>query len=104
MKTINQIFENDKTIMNNSAVIELIEYCEKLEDENIEFKQSSDKSFEDKLTILVNEIYQSVDKTLKDDEDAERFKEIAHIDFKQTLKNLKKYLEDFSRYNRFYFD
>jgi len=104
MKTINQIFENDKHIFNNPAVQELIDYCYELEDQVIENKQSLDVSFETKLTGLINEIYDSIKQVLDDDKEADRFKEIDNIDFKEAMINLKKYLDEFSRYNRFYFE
>ena len=104
MKTINQIFENDKDLINNPAVIELIEYCYDLEDKVIENKQNLDVSFEKKLTGLINEIYDSIKQILEDDKEADRFNEIDNVDFKQAMINLKKYLDEFSRYNRFYFD
>ena len=104
MKTISQIFENDKHILDNSAVQELINYCYDLEDQVIENKQNVDSSFEDKLAILINEIYDSIKQILLDDKEAERFNEIDNVDFKESMINLKKYLDEFSRYNHFYFD
>ena len=50
MKSINQIFKNNKSLMYEPEVVELIEYCQELEGEIIENKQSEKFSFEDKLT------------------------------------------------------
>ncbi len=101
MKSINQIFQKDKKLLSNSAVQELVEYCHELENEFIDNKQSSKFSYENKLTELTRDIYSSIVETLKDDEEAKRFGELNQIDYEESLKNLKKYLEKFSIDNNF---
>ena len=71
MKNINQIFKNNTHLMDEPEIIELIEYCQELEGE---------------------EIYDSCDKTLTDDQLSERFKETPRVDFKEAVINLKKYM------------
>ena len=46
---------------------------------------------------MFKEIYQSCNDTLKDDEIAERFKETPRVDFKETISNLKKYMQEMCR-------
>ena len=99
MKSINQIFNNNKDLLTNESVMELIDYCKDLEDEVISNNQIT--SFENKLTELVKEIYSSVNEIIEEDDESKRFEEIERIDYEETMKNLKKYIEDFSRYNRF---
>lgn len=100
MKSINNIFKDNKDLMYNKSVKELIDYCHDLEDEIIDYEQDKKDSFEIKLKILVNEIYQGIKDTLKEDED----RSSDEVNFKESLINLKKYLDNFSRKNGFYFD
>ena len=101
MKSISQIFINNKELLDNAAVDELIEYCRSLEDKVIENKQSKNFSFENKLTELVRDIYMSVEQEIKRDEESIRFRETERVDYEQCMKNLKKYLLDFSKENKF---
>jgi len=93
MKSINQIFKNNKSLMKEEAVDELIKYCHSLEDEIIEISQTN--SNEDKLIELVKEIYYSLIDILEEDDNNNK-----DINYKESLKNLKKYLEEFSKDNR----
>jgi hypothetical protein len=104
MKSINQILQNDKKLLNNPLVQELINYCNELEDLVIENEQKEKNSFENKLTELVNELNDSVNQILIDDEEQKRFNEIDPVDFKNAIINLQTYLSEFSRINRFYFN
>ncbi len=101
MKSINQIFQNDKKLLFNSAVQELIKYCQELENEIINNKQSSNFNNEDNLSELTRDIYSSIVDTLKDDDEAKRFGELNRVDYEEILVNLKKYLEKFSIDNNF---
>jgi HPt (histidine-containing phosphotransfer) domain-containing protein len=103
MKSINQILQNDKELLNNPLVQELINYCTELEDSVIEYKQKEQNSFENTLIELVNELNDSVNQILIDDEEYRRFKEIDPVDFKNAIINLQTYLREFSRINKFYF-
>ena len=38
MKSTRDLFKNNPTLLEEPEVIELLEYCDELEDENIEFK------------------------------------------------------------------
>ena len=104
MKSINQIFVNDREILENSAVQELIEYCRDLEEELIESRQVKKASFEVKLSVLVNEIYDSVNQILKESEESERFRDLPKVNFKEAIKNLKNYFQEFSKDNHYYFN
>jgi len=99
MKNINNIFENNKDLLSNDAVRELIEYCQELEDEIIENNQDKKFSFEDKLTILVNELYRDIDDLLEEEKLVEEFpfRDYPKPDFKSAFINLKKYFQQFSR-------
>ena len=99
MKSINQIFKDDKEILENESVQELIEYCRSLEDEISENKQDKNFSFEDKLSILVNELYRDIDSILEEEKTALEypFRGLERPDFKDAMFNLNNYLKEFSR-------
>jgi hypothetical protein len=103
MKSINQIFSGNPTLMDEIEVKELISYCKELEDEVITLRQKDVSVMENKLTEVVRDIYHSVRTTLKQDEDAIRFNETERVDFNETILNLKDYLMDFSVKNGFRF-
>lgn len=100
MKSIPQIFQNNRDLMDEPEVQELIEYCRELEDEVVDKKQSEQFSFEDKLSFLVREIYSSVKDLERQQMEHERWNFDAP-DYKQCVENLGKYLRDFSRDNKF---
>jgi glycyl-tRNA synthetase beta subunit len=85
MKSINQLLENDKELLSNNKVKNLIDYCLELEDKVIEHKM--DTSNEIVLLELVRDIHYSVSQYIKDDK---------KMDCEKGLQNLKKYIEDYS--------
>jgi HPt (histidine-containing phosphotransfer) domain-containing protein len=89
MKSINQIFENNKDVINNKSVIELINYCHQLEDEIILIKQNLSK--DDLLLDLVREIYYSLIDIISKD------KNNNNDNYYDMLKNLKNYISSFSK-------
>ena len=92
MKNINQIFKNNKTLMDHPEVQELIDYCVELEGQVVEKKIDDTYSKEEIYLQMLKDIYDSCDKTLTDDQLSERFKETPRVDFKQAVINLKKYM------------
>jgi hypothetical protein len=97
MKNINQIFKNNKHLMDISEVSELIDYCRELEGKILERKIKDEYSKEQYYAQVFKDIYQSCNDTLKDDDLAERFKETPRVDFKETITNLKKYMLEMCR-------
>jgi len=90
MKSINQIFKNNKDIINNKSVIELINYCHQLEDEIILMKQNISK--DDILLDLVREIYYSLIDIISKNKDNDN-----DTNYYNMLKNLKNYISSFSK-------
>ena len=101
MKSINQIFKDNIPLLDEPEVKELVEYCQELEGQVMENTQSEQFNLEDKLAEVVRDIYISVNQVIKNEEDAERFKEIEHVDFKQCIKNLREFISKFSVDNNF---
>lgn len=97
MKNINQIFKNNKHLMDISEVSELIDYCREIEGKILERKIKDEYSKEQYYAQVFKDIYQSCNDTLKDDDLAERFKETPRVDFKETITNLKKYMLEMCR-------
>lgn len=106
MKSINHILKNDKTLFENNQVKDLIDYCHSLEDEIIETTQKNQNSFEDKLSILINELKRDIDETVDNEKLAEEypFRNLERPDFKKAIFNLQRYLNQFSKDYNYNFD
>lgn len=100
MKSINQIFKTNPALKNEPEVEQLIEYCSDLESQVIESTQSKQFSFEDKLAVLVREIYSSVKDLETQQMEHERWG-FESPDYQESVKNLGDYLRRFSRDNNF---
>jgi ABC-type microcin C transport system permease subunit YejB len=100
MKSINQIFKNNKHLMDEPEVMELVEYCRDMESEIIEYKQTKKYSFEDKLTTLVREIYSNLREMERMEVEHERFG-FDKPNHEEAIKGLTKYLIQFSMDNKF---
>ena len=92
MKSVNQIFKNNKHLMDHPEVQELIDYCVDLEGQVVEKKIEDTYSKEEIYLQILKEIYDSCDKTLTDDQLSERVKETPRVDFKEAVINLIKYM------------
>lgn len=100
MKSIKQIFKYNQDLMSVPEVMELIEYCNSLEEQVIDDKQIKQFSFEDKLTELVREIYIGIKDVDRQKEEHIRFK-YEEPNYEACIENLKRYLLDFSKENNF---
>ena len=97
MKNITQIFQGNEHLMDLHPIEELIDYCRELEGQVLDRKIQDEYDKEKHYAQMFKEIYQSCNDTLKDDEIAERFKETPRVDFKETISNLKKYMQEMCR-------
>jgi len=93
MKNINQIFKNNKSLIDHPEVQDLIEYCVELEGQVLENKIDDTYNKEEIYLQILKDIYNSCCDTLTDNELAQRFKKQPKIDFEQSVINLKKYME-----------
>jgi hypothetical protein len=101
MKSINQIFKNNPSLLNEDEVNELVEYCLELEDMVVEYKQKEDKTVV--LKQLITEIKKSCFDLLKEEEVAERWpNEFEKINFKEAIINLDKYISLYCQKNKIY--
>ena len=92
MKNISQIFKGNEHIMDLGPVEELIDYCRELEGQVLEKSIDDEYSKEQFYVQAFKDIYESIEQTLKDEEEAIRFKETQQVDFKECILNLKKYM------------
>ena len=92
MKNINQIFKGNEHLMDLAPVEELIDYCVELEGQVLERNIDDVYDKEQFYVQAFKDIYESIEQTLKDEEEALRFKETPQVDFKECILNLKKYM------------
>lgn len=97
MKNINQIFKGNEHLMDLGPVEELVDYTRELEEKVLERKIEDTYDKEEIYLQILRDIYESCEKTLDDNILSERFKETKPVDFKQSVMNLKKYMEVVSR-------
>ncbi len=102
MKTSFEIFKDHPEISSHPAVQELISEYDVVCDALIDLQQVSKKSKEKPLKNLVTEIQNSINVELKKDENAIRFKETERVDFKISVENLRRYINEYLQDYRIY--
>jgi hypothetical protein len=93
MKNVNQIFKNNKHLIEHPEVQELIDYCRELEGKFMEVEINKQYDKEDILINVIRDIKESCEQTINDNEESIRFNEIPRVDFEKCVVNLKKYIE-----------
>ena len=93
MKNINQIFKNNKHLIEHPEVQELMDYCQELEGKLMEVDINKQYDKEDILINVIRDIKESCEQTINDNEESIRFNEIPRVDFEKCVVNLKKYIE-----------
>ena len=103
MKDINRIFNENMELLDYPEVKNLIEYCRELEGLVLEMEIEKNNNKDLLFKELVGDIYRSCRMTLDDDMVSERFNETPRVDFKETIINLKEYIEEFRKTNKLRF-
>ena len=100
MKSINQIFRNNKSLLDEPEVQELVEYTRELE--GIVMEKNIDENYDKEhvLKSMLRDIVKGIDLTIKDDEESIRFNETPRVDYEQSVKNLRDYIRDMCLENR----
>jgi hypothetical protein len=93
MKNVNQIFKNNKHLIEHPEVQELIDYCRELEGKLMEVEINKQYDKEDILINVIRDIKESCEQTINDNEESIRFNETPRVDFEKSVVNLKKYIE-----------
>ena len=102
MKSIRQIFQFRKELLDEPEVQELVEYAQELEGLVMDKKIEDNYDKETILLGIIRDIYSSCNDTLKQDELHQRFPNDTEPigDYKDSLINLKIFISDMCRENR----
>ena len=91
MKSIREIFKNKEFLLEEPEVAKLLEYCEQLQDEIVEFKFEKDKNKELAMLDMLKEVIKGCDAIEKEQAEHERFGYDAP-NYQETISNLKRYI------------
>ena len=91
MKSIREIFKNNPSLLNEPEVAQLLEYCEQLQDEIVEFKFQKTTNKELAMLDMLKEVIKGCDAIEKEQAEHERFGYDAP-NYQETISNLKKYV------------
>ena len=99
MKNKLEIFNNAKDLLEESEVQELLEYCDGLEDQIIDFKFEQDKNKQLILLDMIKEVVKGCNALEKEQMEHERFGYEAP-NYQETITNLKRYILDVCKDNQ----
>ncbi len=99
MKSIRDLFKNKDFLLEEPEVEQLLDYCEKLEDDIVEFKFDKDKNKELVMLDMIREVIKGCNAIQKEQNEHERFGYDAP-NYLETISNLKKYILDRCRDER----
>ena len=91
MKSTQEIFKENPTLLQEPQVIELLEYCEELEAEIIEFKLQQSNSKELAMLDMLQEVIKGCNDLENEQMEHERFGYEAPK-YAEAILNLKKYI------------
>lgn len=101
MKNKLEIFKKAPDLLDEPEVQQLLEYCEKLEDELIDLKFEKNKNKELVLLDMIKEVVKGCNALEKEQMEHDRFGyEVPN--YEATITNLKKYLLEICRDNQIY--
>lgn len=93
MKSINQLFKTNKSLLEEPEVIDLIEYTKELEEIVINNELSSKFNKEDILHSIIRDIYSSCKQTIAQNDLHKRFpREVDSINESESIQNLKTFI------------
>jgi hypothetical protein len=91
MKSIREIFKNNPSLLDEPEVIELLEYCEQLQDEIVEFKFQKTNNKELAMLDMLKEVIKGCNAIEKQQMEHERFGFEVPA-YQETISNLKRYI------------
>lgn len=101
MKNKLEIFKKAQDLLDEPEVQELLEYCEKLEDELVDFKFEKNKNKELILLDMIKEVIKGCNAIEKEQLEHERFGYEAP-NYQETISNLKSYILGICKDNQIY--
>jgi len=91
MKSVREIFRNKEYLLEKPEVEKLIDYCEELQDEIVEFKFQKTNNKELAMLDMIKEVIKGCEALEKEHIEHERFGYDAP-DYQETISNLKNYI------------
>ncbi|MBW1657452.1 hypothetical protein [Flavobacterium quisquiliarum] len=91
MKSVREIFRNKEYLLDEPEVMKLVDYCEELQDEIVEFKYQKTDNKELALLDMIKEVIKGCDAIEKEQMEHERYGYDAP-NYQETITNLKSYI------------
>ena len=91
MKSTREIFKTNPSLLDEPEVAQLLEYCEQLQDEIVEFKFQKTNNKELAMLDMLKEVIKGCNAIEKEQMEHERFGYEAP-DYQETISNLKNYI------------
>ena len=101
MKNKLEIFKKAPDLLDEPEVQELLDYCERLEDELVDLKFEKEKSKELIMLDMIKEVIKGCNAIQKEQLEHERFGYEAP-NYQVTISNLKSYILEICRINKIY--
>lgn len=101
MKNKLEIFKKAPDLLDEPEVQELLDYCERLEDELVDLKFDKEKNKELIMLDMIKEVIKGCNAIEKEQLEHERFGYEAP-NYQETISNLKSYISDICRINKIY--
>jgi hypothetical protein len=99
MKNKLEIFKNAKLLLDEPEVQQLLDYCESLEDELVDFKFDRNNNKELIMLDMLKEVVKSCKEIQKLEIEHERFG-YPLPDYSEAIRNLRSYIFDINRINK----
>lgn len=99
MKKPRDLFKNNPSLLDEPEVQKLLEYCESLEDELVDFKFEKNASKELILLDMIKEVLKGCNALEKEQMEHDRFG-FGAPDYQSTITNLKSYIHEICRINK----
>lgn len=91
MKSARELFKNNPSLLEEPEVLELLEYCDELEDEIVEFKFEKANNKELAMLDMLQEVIKGCNDLEKEQMEHERFGYEAP-QYREAILNLKRYI------------
>ena len=91
MKSTREIFKNNPSLLDKPEVVQLLEYCNELQDEIVEFKFQKTNNKELAMLDMLKEVIKGCNAIEKEQMEHQRFGFEAP-NYEETISNLKRYI------------
>ncbi|UPZ16779.1 hypothetical protein [Flavobacterium humidisoli] len=91
MKSVREIFRNKEYLLEEPEVMKLVDYCEELQDEIVDFKFQKTDNKELALLDMIKEVIKGCDAIEREQMEHERYGYDAP-NYPETIANLKNYI------------